>query len=42
MHLNCIAMATHKEIIEVNMSKIVEPPDWLGHDIDYDIEVIQK
>ena len=40
--MNCIVVATQKEVIEMDITSILKPPEWLKDDTEYDIEVIQK
>ena len=40
--MNCIAMATPKEVVELDISGILDPPDWMFDDLEYDIETIRK
>jgi hypothetical protein len=37
-----IVVATHKEVLELDISKILQPPAFLKDETEYDIEVIRK
>ena len=37
-----MVVATHKEVLELDISKILQPPAFLKDETEYDIEVIRK
>jgi len=41
-NLNCMAVATQKEIVEMDVSGILHPPSWLEDETEYDIEAIRS
>ncbi|CAH1797131.1 unnamed protein product [Owenia fusiformis] len=41
-NLNCVALAVPKEVIEMEVSGILNPPSWLEDDTEYDIETIKN
>lgn len=38
----CVALATSKQLIEVSISNLLSPADWLFDDFEYDLEVMRK
>ncbi|XP_023930909.1 dmX-like protein 2 [Lingula anatina] len=41
-NLNVLALATHKEVIEIDINSILNPPSWLEDETEYDIENLQN
>ncbi|ELU10253.1 hypothetical protein CAPTEDRAFT_201231 [Capitella teleta] len=41
-NLNCVSLGTQKEVIEMDISGILNPPVWLEDDTEYDIAIIQE
>ncbi|KAK6180445.1 hypothetical protein SNE40_012599 [Patella caerulea] len=41
-NLNCIALATQKELVELDITKIINPPSWLEDETEYDIEFLKN
>ncbi|ESO86705.1 hypothetical protein LOTGIDRAFT_166979 [Lottia gigantea] len=41
-NLNCIALSTQKELVELDISKIIHPPNWLDDETEYDIEYLKN
>ncbi|XP_064619402.1 dmX-like protein 1 isoform X3 [Lineus longissimus] len=41
-NLNCITLSTQKEIIEMDIGPILDPPEWLEDETEYDIEGIKN
>ena len=39
-NLHCIAVATPKELVEMDITHLLNPPAWLEDDTEYDIECI--
>ncbi|XP_064608806.1 dmX-like protein 2 isoform X2 [Liolophura sinensis] len=39
---NCISLSTQKELVELDISSILDPPAWLDDDTEYDIELMRK
>ena len=37
-----MALSTHKELIELDVSGILKPPVWLQDETEYDIETIKR
>ncbi|XP_041373660.1 dmX-like protein 2 isoform X2 [Gigantopelta aegis] len=41
-NFNCIALATQKELVELDIGAILHPPLWLEDETEYDIECIRN
>lgn len=41
-NLNCISIATQKEVVEIDIGGILNPPTWLDDETEYDIETIRR
>lgn len=37
---NCLALSTQKEIVELDIGALLNPPAWLGDENEYDIETL--
>ena len=41
-NLNCISVSTQKDLVEMDIGGILNPPAWLDDVTEYDIETINK
>ena len=39
---NMLALATQKEVVELDIGLLLRPPQWLDDDNEYDIEMLKK
>ena len=39
-NLHCISVATMKELVEMDITHLLDPPAWLEDETEYDIECI--
>ena len=39
---SCLTLATQKEIIELDISHVLNPPEWLDNETEMDIEMVNK
>ena len=39
---SCLTLATQKEIIELDISQILSPPEWLENETEMDIEMVNQ
>ena len=40
-NLHCIAVATPKDVVEMDVTHLLNPPSWLEDETEYDIECIR-
>ena len=41
-NLNCISVSTPKDLVEMDITGILNPPVWLEDETEYDIEIIKS
>lgn len=41
-NLNCVAIATGKEVVELEIANLLHPPTWMDDELEYDIEMLRR
>lgn len=41
-NLNCVSVSTPKDVVEMDITGILNPPVWLEDETEYDIEIIKS
>ena len=41
-NLNCVSVSTPKDVVEMDITGILNPPVWLEDETEYDIETIKS